>query len=96
MVKIYHYADVQQILEDIVHEMVEGGESIHETVVHDKEFVGAVSCAKGGLPFVLFGYADQVVSAAMVHLSKHAGWRKVGEMKGNGCRPCLVIQLRPQ
>ena len=44
------------------------GGSIGDTVVHSDEFVGVVSHAKGGPPFVPFGYADQVVSAENVHL----------------------------
>ena len=51
--QVYHYVDDQQVLEDIAHKVLEGGESISEIVMHDKEFVIAVSRAKGGLPFVL-------------------------------------------
>ena len=53
MVHIYHYTDVQQDLEGAVHKMLEGGGSLGETGLHDKEFVGAVSRTKGGPPSVL-------------------------------------------
>ena len=53
VVQIYNYAHVQQVLEDAVHKVLEGGGSLGETGMHNKEFIGAVSRAKGVLPFVL-------------------------------------------
>ena len=63
--------------------------------MHDKDCVGAVSRAKGRLPFVPFSYVDQVVSAVKVHLGKAVGSSKSG-MRGGGYRSFLVIRLRPQ
>ena len=56
-----------------------GGGCIGESVVHDEEVVGAISRAKGGVLFVPFGDADQVISAVKVRLGRGSdGTKAVG------------------
>ena len=76
VVWIYHYTDIQQVLEDCVHKVLEGGRSFGETSMHDKGFVGAVSCAKSGLPSVLLRLC-RPSRKWKVHLGKGMGWSRL-------------------
>ena len=72
VVQIYHYADVQQVLEDAVHKVLEGG-SLGETGMHNKKFIGAVSRAKGVLPFALLRLREPSCKRR-----KGPSWRRCG------------------
>ena len=52
-------------------------------MVRCTKFVGVVTRANSGLLFVPFGYADQVISDAKVHLGKSAGGAQLVEQVGN-------------
>ena len=64
VVRINNHTHIQHVLEDIVHKSLKGGQSICESIMHDKKLIGSVSCAKGGLPFVSVCDANEIVSTA--------------------------------
>ena len=59
--------------------------------MHDKEFVRAVSSTKAVFHLPFFGYADQVVSPAKVHLCKGARCARLAKQVGNAGERSSVI-----
>ena len=73
VVQVDHDADIQEILEDVIHELLEGGRCIGEAVMHDVELVRTVLCVERGLPLVAVGYVDKIVGTTKVDLGERVG-----------------------
>ena len=91
IVEIDNDTDVEEILEDVVHEPLERGGSIGKSERHNKPFKGAIASPKGGFPFVTFGDADQVVSMPEVDLGIDRGATGSGEEVGDKWKGVAVL-----
>ena len=56
-----HDKEVGHVLENVIHEMLEGCQGISKAHWHDEEFEGSVVGSKCGLPFMAQGDADIIV-----------------------------------
>jgi hypothetical protein len=68
VVEVYHDESVDKMAKHRVNVSLESGWAVGEAERHDEIFEEAVSCSKGGLPFVSFGYSDSMVSPAKIDL----------------------------
>ena len=72
-------------MENVVHETLESGGSIGETLRHDEPFEGSISCLKGGLPFISGGNPDEMVGMLEVNLGINVrGSGTVQEIRDEG------------
>ena len=74
IVKVYNYAHIEQIREDIIHEVLEGGRCIGEAERHDIPFKQTIAGPEGCLPFVTFSDTDKVIGMAEIDLGVDAGF----------------------
>lgn len=87
VIQIYYYADIQKVLENVIHKPLERGRGIGESIMHDVEFIRAVMGVESGLPSISIGYVDQVVCTVEAQLGERASSAKSVEqvgMKGSG------------
>src|SRR6516165_8189134 len=64
---------VQEVAQDVVHEVLEGGGSVGETKRHDVVLVVAIARTKRGLPLVTLRDANEVVAGTEVQLGVDCG-----------------------
>lgn len=64
---------VNILMEDIVDEVLEGSRSVGQTEWHHQILIASVSGSEGGLPFIAFSDADEVVGTSEVYLGKNLG-----------------------
>lgn len=70
VVEIDENLDVEEVSEDIVHEVLKCGRGVHEAEGHDETLEVSISSAEGSLPLVTLFDADEVVSTAKVELGE--------------------------
>jgi hypothetical protein len=73
VVKVYHYTDVKEVGENLVHEALEGRRCVTEAKWHDIEFEGPIPRSKRGLPLVSRCNTDEVVSISKIQLGESFG-----------------------
>ena len=82
VVEVDHDAHVQHVGKDAVDKTLERGGGVGEAERHNQPLEGAVAGAEGGLPFVSFGNADQMIRMPEiklgVNLSSAWGFEQVG------------------
>ncbi|KAG5348809.1 hypothetical protein C0989_008006 [Termitomyces sp. Mn162] len=76
IVQIYDDKDVIHVMEDVVHEVLEGGGGVSHSKGHYKILKEAVAGAKGGLPFMSRGDLDVVVAGTKVDFCVNLGAAK--------------------
>ncbi|KAG5317508.1 hypothetical protein C0989_001394 [Termitomyces sp. Mn162] len=76
IVQIYNDKDVVHVVEDVVHEVLEGGGGVSHSKGHYKILKEAVVGAKGGLPFMSQGDPDVVVAGTKVNFHVNLGAAK--------------------
>ena len=64
IVKVYYYANIQHITEDVIHKLLKSGRSIGKSERNHQPFKGAIASAEGGFPFVTICYVNQMVGMA--------------------------------
>ena len=58
VIKVHNDADVEEVLEDIVHEALESCQSVGESEEHDEPFERAIAGVESGFPFISVRDAD--------------------------------------
>ena len=58
IIQIDHDTDIQKVRENVVHESLEGHESIGKTKGYYRSFKWSIACPKGSLPFITIGDAN--------------------------------------
>ena len=64
---------IDEVVEDRVHEGLEGGWGITETESHDEGFKESKGAFEGGFPFIALADTNVIVTPADVELGKIAG-----------------------
>ena len=73
VIQVDNDTPIQEGMEDVIHELHEGGWCICQTKWHDSKFEVAVASAEGCLWNVLFCYAYLVIAAAQVNFGEDFG-----------------------
>jgi hypothetical protein len=60
-VKVNSDGDVEEILENIIHEVLEGCRGIGESKRHDEPFKQAIASPKHGLPFITVSNPNEMI-----------------------------------
>ena len=68
IIQINHDTDIQEIGENIVHELLKDCGSIGETKGHYRPFKWSIACPKDSLPFITISDANQMVSIVKIYL----------------------------
>ncbi|KXN84319.1 hypothetical protein AN958_12756 [Leucoagaricus sp. SymC.cos] len=74
IVKIDSNADIKEVREDVVHEMLESSRSISETKRHYQPFEGTIAGPKSSFPLIAFIDMDKIVGMLQVYLGVQAGF----------------------
>ena len=69
----HHISFVDEVLEDVVHHGLEGGQAVGEAEEHNQGFEEAPICSEGGLPLVSLFDPHIVVSPTYIQFCKVAG-----------------------
>ena len=73
VIQIDDNADIKEIREDTIDELLKSCGSICQAKGHDIPLEGPISRAECGFPFITFGNADQVVCMAQINLRVDLG-----------------------
>jgi len=65
--------DVEDVTEDVVHEVLEGGWSIGEAKGHDEAFEVTIACPEGCFPFIARFDTEKVVGTTEVEFGEDFG-----------------------
>ncbi|KXN87128.1 hypothetical protein AN958_09171 [Leucoagaricus sp. SymC.cos] len=74
VVQIDRNADIKEVAEDVIHEMLESGRCVSKTEGHNQPFKGAVASLKSSFPLIAFGDADEMVGMSEIYLGVQAGF----------------------
>ena len=64
---------VKEVMEGVIHIMLEGTRCIAQVEGHDCIFKEAISAAEGCLPFLPWGYMESVVTITYIELGEELG-----------------------
>ena len=67
VVEVHQYTNIEQVAEDVIHEVLKSGGCISKSKHHDVPFEGAVVGVKSGLPFITLADMDQMVCVTEVN-----------------------------
>ena len=73
VVKVDNEELVKEVMEGVVHIMLEGTQRIAQAKGHDRIFEEAISAAEGCLPFLPWGYMESVVTITYIELGEELG-----------------------
>ncbi|KAG5335312.1 hypothetical protein C0989_001470 [Termitomyces sp. Mn162] len=73
VVQVHSNENVVHVMEDVIHEVLEGGGGVSHSKGHHKVLKEAIAGAKGGLPFMFQSDPDVVVAGAEVYLYVYLG-----------------------
>ncbi|KAG6868023.1 hypothetical protein C0993_008259 [Termitomyces sp. T159_Od127] len=73
VVRVHNDKDVVQVMEYVVHEVLEGGGGVGHTKGHHKVLKEAIVGAEGSFPFMPWGYTDIVIARAEVNFGVDFG-----------------------
>ena len=65
-----HVAFINEVLENVIHHHLEGGQAIGETEEHDKGFEEALICSEGSFPLITLLNSYIAVSQCMSNFVK--------------------------
>ena len=71
IVEVYNYTNIQHIAEDVIHKSLKSGRPIGKSKQNYQPFKGAIVSVKGGFPFVIISYVNQMVGMVQVNFGKH-------------------------
>jgi hypothetical protein len=83
IVEVYAYADVSEVGENVIHELLEGSQCVTETKRHDQVFERSKTSAECNFSFISRGYVDQVISCLKVNLGKNMGLGSAIQQSGD-------------
>ena len=83
VVEVDNDADVQEVLENVVHEPLKCGRGVGESERHHEPFEGSVSCSERGLSLIALRDTYQVISMMEVNLSVDTSFARGMEEVGN-------------
>ena len=69
----HHISFIDEVLEDVVHHGLEGGQAVGEAEEHDQGFEEALICLEGGFPLVPLFDSHIVVSPTYIQFCKLSG-----------------------
>ena len=67
VVEVYQYTNIEQVAEDVLHEVLESGGCVGESKRHYLPFEGAIASPESHLPFVTLLDLDQMVGMLEVN-----------------------------
>ncbi|KAG5329726.1 hypothetical protein C0989_009338, partial [Termitomyces sp. Mn162] len=76
IVQIYDDKNIVHVVEDVIHEVLEGGGGVSHSEGHYKILKEAIVGVKGGLPFMSRGDPDVVVAGTEVDFCVNLGAAK--------------------
>ncbi|KAG6875723.1 hypothetical protein C0993_007792 [Termitomyces sp. T159_Od127] len=91
VVQVHNDEDIIHVIEDVVHEILEGGRGVGHIKGHHEVLKEAVAGLEGGFPFMPQGYANIVVARAEVNLSIDFGTAEVVNKVTNEGEGILVV-----
>lgn len=90
---VYEHELVQQISEDIMHEMQEHTGCIIQSERNDGVLKVTIACLEGHLPLISSSNSDKVIGSPQVQLGKDLGHSMSSGMSGRGYQFHTVITL---
>ena len=91
VIEVDNDADVQEVLEDVVHEPLKCGRGVGESERHHEPFEGSVSCLERGLPLIALRDTYQVIRMTEVDLSVDTSFARGMEEVRNEQQEILVL-----
>lgn len=70
VVEVYDEVGVEEVVEYVIHEALEGCWCVSEAKRHDQHLVEAIACLECRFPFVAFSYPHVVVTGSKVELGE--------------------------
>ena len=98
VVQVNDHANIQEITEDVIHEMLESCESIGKSEGHNEPFKRTIAGAESGFPFITVPNTDKVIGMSEINGGVDMGFTHSGKEVRNeqkGISILLVILLRP-
>jgi hypothetical protein len=79
IIEIHDDKEIDHVLKQVIHEVLELRGGISHAHWHDEPLVGAISCAKGCKPFMTLSDSNVVVAITKVNFSVNRGVMKAVE-----------------
>ena len=74
IVEVDDDANVEEVTENVIHEVLESSGGAHKSERHNKPFKRAIVSTESGLPFFTIGNMNEVVSMLEVDFGEYTGF----------------------
>ena len=79
VVQVNDHANIQEITEDVIHEMLESCESIGKSEGHNEPFKRTIAGAESGFPFITVPNTDKVIGMSEINGGVDMGFTHSGK-----------------